>query len=135
MKIGNIHLSRGTLIFGVAMLAILAALSLEFTRLPTILSQPSTQQTVNNDCTQMALMDYNKAKLTLAQQEAAGLPSQSTIGIIMARRRLQEQFCLQFARCGFADPANQQFTLQYSLAFDACLRDEGREEYKEKQGL
>jgi hypothetical protein len=90
------------------------------------------QQTTQEKCSTEAFSIYNKALYTLLQQDAAMPPLHSTVDLTIARRRLQEQFCLQFARCNFPDTSNQSLTVQYSLAFNSCLRDEVLEEYNDK---
>jgi hypothetical protein len=84
------------------------------------------QEIARNECAARAFTSYVTANDSLLQQQgAAPLPS---VEMIIAQRRLQEQFCLQFARCQFPDPTNQMFALPYVAAFNSCLRDEAREQ-------
>ena len=72
-----------------------------------------------NACATAAFADYNRANVALMQ---ANIPLMSVESII-AQRRLQEQYCLQFALCTIGDPANQSLRIPYSAAFSSCLRD------------
>jgi hypothetical protein len=57
------------------------------------------------ECAVAAFTDYNKRLLALLQDQTKQLLAlQSTVKITMARRRLQEQYCMQFAGCLFPTP-------------------------------
>jgi hypothetical protein len=90
-------------------------------------SEQSRQETASNECTQRAFTSYIATNNLLLQQQGAA-PLQSA-EMTIAQRRLQEQFCLQFARCLFPDSTNQALVLPYTAAFDSCLRDEALEKY------
>jgi hypothetical protein len=123
----------GFLFVGAVIVASLAALGIKDTRTQKPPLSPTAQQIAQNECASSALTDYVKAGLALSQQEGAALSAlQPTIEITIARRRLQEQFCLRFAGCVFPDRTSQSLSLQYSLAFESCLKDEVQEQYNEK---
>ena len=84
-------------------------------------------QTAQKKCATEAFSTYNEALVDLLQQ-GAGVP---TIEAIIARRRLEERYCTQFARCDFPDTSAESSAVQYSLAFSSCLREEALEHYKE----
>jgi len=71
-------------------------------------------------CGEAAMTEYIKANLALLQQ-GAPMSVEATI----AQRRLQEQFCLRFARCAITDESS----LRFLGAFDSCLQDEALEKY------
>jgi hypothetical protein len=49
---------------------------------------------------------------------------------VIAKRRLQEQYCLQFAKCVVVSNANSELVgLQFVSLFGSCLRDEALEQY------
>ena len=44
---------------------------------------------------------------------------------VLAQRRLQEQYCLQYARCMIGDPSVvRSLNSPFSVAFSTCLREE-----------
>ncbi len=131
MKIGNINIKTRGLIFSLAMAGFVALLTVEFAYLPTMITPPAAHAIAQNDCTRAALADYNRSNLMLAQQDATGA-SQAAIGVVIARRRTQEQYCLQVARCSAVQSATQLSPLQYRFAFESCLRDEALVEYGER---
>ncbi len=88
---------------------------------------PSRQEIAQNECAQRAFNDYIKADNSLLQQQGAA--PLASVEMTIAQRRLQEQYCLQFARCQNPDPTNQLFALVYAATFDSCLRDEALEKY------
>lgn len=87
---------------------------------------PIAERVAQNQCATQAFTNYNNAKLTLFQQNGVGPSVQQ----IIAERRLQEEFCAQFAKCVLVLNANSQLVaLEYAASFDSCLRDEALEEY------
>jgi hypothetical protein len=86
---------------------------------------PTAQQIAQKECAVQAYTYYIKTNLVLLQQQAAAPSVENTV----AERRLQEQYCLQFARCLFPEPTSQLIALQHAIAFDGCLRDEVLEKY------
>jgi len=66
-----------------------------FTRKPAL--RPTARDLAQNQCATLALTNYLKAKVTLYQQH--GSASLQSIDQVIAGRRLQEQYCLQFATC------------------------------------
>jgi len=92
-----------------------------------VVSTRTAQEIAQNACATAAFNEYNKSNLgLLLQQGTAPLMSVETI---IAKRRLQEQFCSRFARCLVGDPNNLSLALPYSAAFSSCLRDEVLEQY------
>jgi hypothetical protein len=91
-------------------------------------ARPTARERAQNQCATAAFGDYNKATLALFQaQGTAPLPS---VEQIVAKRRLQEQYCLEFAKCMLTASGNPQLVaIEYSTLFDSCLRDEALEEY------
>jgi hypothetical protein len=91
-------------------------------------ARPAGREHAQNQCASAAVGDYNKATLALFQaQGALPLPS---VEQILAKRRLQEQYCLQFAKCMLTTNTNPQLVaMEYSTLFDSCLRGEALEEY------
>ena len=51
-----------------------------------------------------------------------------SVETMITQLRLQEQYCLRFARCLY-DPNNQSLALLYRAAFDSCLQAEAPEGY------
>ncbi len=111
---------------------LLGLLCLASSAVPTraIAATADTPQ-ARKECSVAAMITYNKATLELLQQQQETKLFYPTIEMMVARRRLQEQFCLQFVQCNFPDVSNQTLAVEYSIAFDNCLRDEAREEYKD----
>jgi hypothetical protein len=94
----------GSLFVGAVIVAGLVALGIKGARTQKPPLSPTAQQIAQNECAKSAFTDYLKAGLALSQQEGAALSAlQPTIEITIARRRLQEQFCLRFAGCVFPD--------------------------------
>ena len=88
---------------------------------------PTARDVAQNQCANLAFTSYQKADLALDQQQGtAPLPS---IDRQIARRRLQEQFCLQFARCTLPAGTPEASALALETLFSTCLRDEALEEY------
>jgi hypothetical protein len=98
-------------------------------------------KTTKNDpvlmaCLTDALMNYTNAKLKLSNpsgdMESPTLPP-LTIQFFLAQRRLEEAYCVQYARCvmagGNADELSGEFA---GTQFSKCLDDEAQERAKEK---
>jgi hypothetical protein len=49
-----------------------------------------------------------------------------TLNAIMAKRRLQEQYCLEFAKCAVGDPTHTGMSPPFSAAFSRCLAEEAK---------
>jgi hypothetical protein len=78
-----------------------------------------------NACGKAAFTDYNNKNLELSQ--SAGAFPLKTVETILAQRRLQEDFCLKFARCVVGDPAEQSLDIPFRAEFGSCLDDEAKE--------
>jgi hypothetical protein len=105
-----------------------AAVGVGATRIWKSPPPPTRQEVARNQCAEAAFVEYLHAGLALSQASSAD-PFKPTIEFTIARRRLQEKFCLQFATCVFPVQSNQSLALQHSLAFESCLRDEVHEQY------
>ena len=102
------------------LMACLAALLLAA---PAAFAQSKPPETSEQKaCTSAATADYNKRELALHQQDKGPLPSVDTN---IAMRRLEEDFCLRLIRCVLDD----QDTLKFNSAFDACLKYEALDKY------
>jgi hypothetical protein len=76
-------------------------------------------------CAVAALENYNRQNLALLASPAA-LPIKSP-QVIVAQRRLQEQYCGRFAICTVGDPNNSSLEVPFRLAFSHCISDESKE--------
>jgi hypothetical protein len=108
MKVGAIGhstaaVTKGMMIGGSAFALVMFAVNIKTSRAQ---NSPQTRQEIaGNECAQRAFTSYVTASNSLLQQQGAA-PLQS-VEMTIARRRLQEQYCLQFARYLFPDPTNQ----------------------------
>ena len=74
-------------------------LSAAVTAILLMLNLAQAQSPPKNECAMAAFTRYTMAKLALLQRkDAIPIPS---VEVITDQRRLQEQFCLQFAQCIF----------------------------------
>jgi hypothetical protein len=90
---------------------------------------PNARHTAQNPCARDVFLRYIQDGLEITKQEAAAITAlRPTMEFTIAQRRLQEDFCAQFARCVFPD--TEQSALKYSMAFESCLRDEVLEQYE-----
>jgi hypothetical protein len=87
-------------------------------------------QAAQNDCATRATQTYLRDQLAL-MPKPEDVPKLKFLSIetTIAKRRLEERYCLQFARCVVTDPSAPLFALQQASAFDSCLRDEALEDY------
>ena len=81
-----------------------------------------------NECVASVFAIYNQATLALLAEQAKISPI-ATSEFLIARRRLQENYCAKFARCAVPTQPTQVTAMEYSMAFGSCLRDETREQY------
>ena len=74
-------------------------------------------------CLTTALTNYTKAKL------AFGATPSLTIEYYMAQRRLEETYCMQYARCvvAFSKPSEKLAGIVAGTQFASCLADEAAE--------
>jgi hypothetical protein len=93
-----------------------------------------TKETVTqNACATAAFTEYVKESGALADREGKALSTlQPTVTFVIERRRLEENFCLQFASCLVSNPATQTQLVEYSLDFESCLRDETQQQYEDE---
>ncbi len=96
--------------------------------LPTysIAAEPKGANDKQTACATAAFMEYNKANVALL----TGASPIMSVEAQVAQRRLQESYCLQYARCFAGDPANQSAGMQYALEFSQCLEEEALEKYE-----
>jgi hypothetical protein len=95
--------------------------------LALLLTGPSVaQDKQKNSCAEAAFREFIAQKV--ARSENAASPN--SIESEIAERRLEEQFCLRFARCLVGEATSQLLNLQLATMFSACLRDEALEKYK-----
>jgi hypothetical protein len=87
---------------------------------------PPSHQTAQNECATKAYKDYLKNKAALVAPPATDVAKMLSIETTLAKRRLEERYCLQFAEC-LADP-NKPAMVKGTF-FSACLRDEAIEQY------
>jgi hypothetical protein len=80
-------------------------------------------------CMTAALMDYTRADLALSQREASPV---GTVEGTIARRRLQEQYCLRSTRCLIGEPTSQITGMTFAVEFEKCLDEEAAEKAKLK---
>jgi hypothetical protein len=84
-----------------------------------------------NKCAEMVLQNYLRLGITLSnRQMEAELNRASTIDFILAKRRLEEDFCMKFAKCNLIGISEDMIALVYSTEFYSCLRDEATENFK-----
>jgi hypothetical protein len=81
-----------------------------------------------NACATAAFEDYNRANVALLTQAAPILSIDQTI----QQRRLEEQYCLRFARCIVGDPTTSSLGLMFTMKFSSCLETESLEKYDAK---
>jgi hypothetical protein len=112
------------LIVGAAVLVILAALALNPVQKKEPHPPPTPQQAAQNQCTLKVYQDYLKNQTARPTDVEKLLSVES----ILAERRLQERFCLQFVEC-LTDHDNQQAAIIKGAQFSRCLEDEALEEY------
>jgi hypothetical protein len=77
-------------------------------------------------CARAALAEYNRQNLAILSSPAA--QPIKTPEATIAQRRLQEQYCLEFARCTVGNPAITSFRTPFSASFSQCLADEAKAE-------
>jgi hypothetical protein len=89
-----------------------------------IIASPCAAQTgAQKACAVVVMTEYNKANLALLQE---GL-LQFSVDNVIAQRRLQEHYCLQYARCLVGEATNQALrSAQWGL-FSSCLQEETKE--------
>jgi hypothetical protein len=92
----------------------------------TSLTAAAQQSTL--DCAVDVATNYNKTKLALLENQ---LRSPSIEGEI-AERRLEEQYCLERAKCAMQTYATQPwYQMALVTEFSDCLRDEAEENLKD----
>jgi hypothetical protein len=74
-------------------------------------------------CEHAALQDY----VDTSQKTLGHLQVTDVLESTIARRRLEENYCLLIARCEVGDVSNNDRKLDFGLAFDTCLQEEENE--------
>ncbi len=100
----------------------LMAIALSILAAPAMAESDSKNERAEDACVTATMSDYRKANNALVQQTGTVMSVETTI----AQRRLQEEYCLRFVRCGLDDPNSAIFRVQ----FDSCLKDEALEKYE-----
>lgn len=83
-------------------------------------AQTKRQDAVTTACIAAAFKQYNAANVAILQSAAPIL----TIEASIAQRRLQERYCLEFARCVVSSIPPQSAAIPAAAAFSSCLKDE-----------
>jgi hypothetical protein len=96
--------------------------------IPAQKPSPVTENTPQIECAINAKVQYVNAQIALMPQ-SVDVANRLSVSSTIARRRLQENYCLQHALCLLPDPTVQLYALQLAAVFDNCLRDEALEEY------
>jgi hypothetical protein len=98
-------------------------------------SSAAAQQSAR-ECVTSALTNFTKAKSGLLQEGRF-----ASVETEISGRRLEEQYCLQFAKCLLADqtkqikqPNDQMIIMLLATTFSSCLRDEAFEKYQAVAG-
>ena len=89
---------------------------------------PVVENTPQTECAINAKVQYVNARIALMPQPV-DVANRLSVSSTIARRRLQENYCLQHALCLLPDPTVQLYALQLAAVFDNCLRDEALEGY------
>jgi hypothetical protein len=93
-------------------------------------TRPTAQQAAQNECSVTAYKKYTLDKLAITNSNASDPLSIVSVDKILAKRRLQEQFCLEIVRCNPEKARDASVaSVSEAVMFDSCLRDEMLEEY------
>jgi hypothetical protein len=107
---------------GAAVVAVVAVLLFHPALKKEETKPPTPQQAAQNECAMKASQEY------LKEQQAVTLDPEKLLSVetTLAKRRLQERFCLQLAEC---DLSEQAPAMTKGVHFSSCLKDEALEEY------
>jgi hypothetical protein len=86
------------------------------------LAQSRNRDDATTACILAAFKQYNAANLAILQ----GASPIMTIEATVAQRRLQEQYCLSYARCVVAGIPPSAVAIPLAASFSECLHDEAR---------
>jgi hypothetical protein len=117
-----------------AAFAVVAAVLL-FKMMPEKARPVAAKGAPQNECAYNATVEYTRDSLALLNNEIArftqppNAPAGLSVASTVARRRLEEQYCLKFATCLLPDATVPLHDMQLASASDSCLRDEALEEY------
>ena len=93
---------------------------------------PTRAEIAQNKCLEAPYLTYIKGVGALAKQSSDLLGKlQPTTAVTIAKRRLQEDFCQQFAACVVKGNQRRTAALEASLSFKKCLMDEAKQEVDE----
>jgi hypothetical protein len=128
MRVGRAtEMISRVLLLSVIALAVVLVLIFETVPARKPAQPPTARQIAQSECATRAYQAYLKDQLSLSKpKDVAKLLS---VENAIAKRRLQERFCLEFTQCVVTDRTSQSYALQQGSAFDSCLRDEALEEY------
>jgi hypothetical protein len=90
---------------------------------------PTAKEMAQNECSLAAYKKYLQGQFTLNTPNASDPLSILSVERVTAKRRLQEQFCLEFVRCLSEKPENDSSAVVEATRFDTCLKNETLEEY------
>jgi hypothetical protein len=118
--------NRRYIVLGSAVIIILLMAAFQFilSRGKTVTTTTTTEQIIaQNDCARQQYANYTKDKLAISQSQ--GGSAMSSVERIVALRRLEEQFCSEFARCiRSASATDARLSETDAASFVSCLRDE-----------
>jgi hypothetical protein len=89
----------------------------------------TSREVAQNECSVEAFKRYLQNQLILDGTNSSEPLSFLSMEKILARRRLQEQFCLEFVRCNPQTPTSGLDARVQAAMLDSCLRDETLEHY------
>ena len=78
-----------------------------------------------SECASAALADYSRQSLALLQ--AVPLDSLPSVEAVIARRRLQEGYCLRSTHCFYDETLNSAGDLAFRAEFAKCLDEEAEQ--------
>lgn len=91
---------------------------------------PTAKEMAQSECSATAYKQYSLNKLAITNPNASDPLSIFSVDKILAKRRLQERFCLEYVRCNPEKTTDDAVTLvSEAVMFDSCLKDEMLEEY------
>jgi hypothetical protein len=96
---------------------------------------PSNElETLAQKCAGSAFMNYERLKALLSIKEnEVMLLKAPTVDLQISQRRLEEDYCLQVARCQLPELPIQARNMAYSAIFSSCLDDEEKRKREDEQ--
>jgi hypothetical protein len=91
-------------------------------------------ETLAQKCAISASMNYVRLRALLSIKEnEAMLLNATTVDLQISQRRLEEDYCLQVARCRLLDLPAQTGNMAYSAMFSSCLDDEEKQRHEDNK--